>query len=156
MKVTGSVFQRIQQPIGMIVLQIPFDPLRAQLAAIEWELFPRFEANDLLVFDQQRDATLLPTKTTVRVDLSIGRPGRFPSASRLAIDVRTVLVGKEFKGVGWFGHVLKCGVSAPLWITAKPLFALVEVDQKSHSTEDGLPRSPKSKAVLTHRTPNVI
>src|SRR5262250_1327258 len=43
--------ERAAQPIRVLVLHVPLDTLRAELAAIERELLPRLEADDLLVLD---------------------------------------------------------------------------------------------------------
>ncbi len=45
---------------------------------------------------------------------------------------------------------LECGVSAPLWIAAKPL----SLDRLTYLA-DKKAAPPQSKAVLTHRTPKI-
>src|SRR5688500_6265300 len=49
-------------------LQIALDALRAEHAAIEWKVFPGFEADHFVVADLELDATLLAAEATVRLD----------------------------------------------------------------------------------------
>ena len=45
--------QRVEQPVGVAVLQVALDALGAELALVERELVPRLEADDLVVLDLQ-------------------------------------------------------------------------------------------------------
>ena len=58
----------VVQPVGMRALQVALDALRAEHAAVERELLPRLEADDLVVADLELDAALLAAEAAVRLD----------------------------------------------------------------------------------------
>src|SRR5262249_12296924 len=64
---TFDALERREQPIGMLVLHVALDAFRAEHAAVERELFPRLEADDLVVLDLELDAALLSAEAAVRL-----------------------------------------------------------------------------------------
>ena len=68
----------VQQAIGMRALQVALDALGAQHAAIERELVPRLEADDLIVLDLELNAALLAAETAMRLDEAVQLPRRWP------------------------------------------------------------------------------
>jgi len=44
-----DALNRVEQPVGMIVLQVTLDAFRAEPAFVEGELLPRLEADDAIV-----------------------------------------------------------------------------------------------------------
>jgi hypothetical protein len=80
----------MQQPVGMIILEVALDTLRTKPAFVVREFFPRFETNDLVVFDQQLDAALHSAETTMRLDDLV-----WLIASRIALARRIVQMGPE-------------------------------------------------------------
>src|SRR5439155_16268047 len=58
--------ERSEQAVGMIVLQVAFHTFGTKLALIDRELFPRLEADYLVVFDLELNATLDAAKATMR------------------------------------------------------------------------------------------
>src|SRR5215475_15382680 len=59
-------FERGQQPIWMLTLQITFDALRAEHPLVEWKILPRLKADYDIVLDLELDAALLATEATMR------------------------------------------------------------------------------------------
>ena len=59
--------QRIEQPVGMIRLQVTLDALRAQHSAIEREILPRLEADHVVLPDLELDAALLSAEAAMRL-----------------------------------------------------------------------------------------
>ena len=78
----------------MRALQVAFQALRAQHAAVERKILQRLEADDLVVFHLELNAALLPAEATVRLDDLLG-PGFFlPASRRYVVQVRTVEAGQ--------------------------------------------------------------
>jgi hypothetical protein len=71
-------------------LQVALDAFRAELALVEREVVPGFEADHFVVVHLQLDAALLTTETAVRVDDTIDLDTRVPSTGRRLVQVRTV------------------------------------------------------------------
>jgi hypothetical protein len=63
----GSL-ERMQQPVGMIVLEVTLNAFGAKPALVVRELFPGLETDDLVVFDQELDAALHPAEAAMRLD----------------------------------------------------------------------------------------
>lgn len=63
----GSL-DRMQQPVGMIVLEVTLNAFGAKPALVVRELFPGLETDDLVVFDQELDAALHPAEAAMRLD----------------------------------------------------------------------------------------
>src|SRR5687768_17801686 len=59
--------ERSREAIGMRSLQVAFHALRAEHAAVERKLLPRFEPNHLIVANLQLNAALLAAEATVRL-----------------------------------------------------------------------------------------
>ena len=51
----------------MGALEISFDALRAEHAAIERKILPRLKTDDFIILDFELNTALLPTKTTMRL-----------------------------------------------------------------------------------------
>ena len=64
--------QRGEQPVGVRALQVALHALRAEHAAVEREVLPRLEADDLVVLDLELDAALLAAEAAVRLDEPVG------------------------------------------------------------------------------------
>jgi hypothetical protein len=62
----------VEQAVGVRLLQVALDPLRAQHAAVEGELVPGLEADDLVVLDLELHAALLAAEAAVRLDQLVG------------------------------------------------------------------------------------
>ena len=52
----------------MLVLHVSLYAFGAELAFVERKVFPRFKTDDLIVFDLQINAALLPAEATVGWD----------------------------------------------------------------------------------------
>jgi hypothetical protein len=65
----------------MIVLQVALHAFGTQLALVDRELFPRLEADYLVVFDLELDAALDATKAAMRFH-ELVRLARIPTARR--------------------------------------------------------------------------
>src|SRR5206468_10736683 len=72
----GGAHERVEQAVGVVVLEIALDALRAELSLVERELLPRLDADHPLVLHEQRDAALLTAEAAVRVDLPVGGGAR--------------------------------------------------------------------------------
>ena len=83
--------QRREQPVGMFVLQVALDALGAEHAAIDRELFPRLEADDLVVVNLELNAALHAAEAAMRLHERAVRLLR-PAAGRLVVQVRAVPV----------------------------------------------------------------
>ena len=92
-KTDVGAHQRIEQPVGMIGLQVALHAFRAEHAAIERELFPRLEPDHLVVANLQLNAALLAAEAAVGLDQTLRRIPRFvlPAAGRKIIWMRSVL-----------------------------------------------------------------
>ena len=99
----GSL-ERIQQPVGMIVLQVALDAFRTKPAFVERELFPRFEADDLVVFDQQLDAALHPAETAMGLDDLVRLVASGIALARRVVQMRPELGDKSLFGGGECCH----------------------------------------------------
>ena len=97
-------FHRLQQPVGVIALQVPFDALRAQLAFVERKLVPRFEADHLVVVNLQLDAALLAAEATVRLHHAVDLEPRVPSARRRLVEVRSIAGDQLLVCDRWASH----------------------------------------------------
>ena len=69
--------QRIEQPVGMVALQVALDALGAEHAVVEGEFLPRLEADHVVVAHLELDAALLAAEAAVRLDQAVGRSPRF-------------------------------------------------------------------------------
>ncbi len=97
-------FHRVHDPVGMAALQVALDALRAELALVEREVVPGFEADHFVVVHLQLDAALLTAEAAVRVDDTIHLdPGVPPSGWRL-VEVRAVAVDQLGLGDRWTCH----------------------------------------------------
>src|SRR6185436_9615171 len=67
-KTTLRTNQRSKQPIRMFVLQVTLHALRTQHAVIDRKLFPRLEADHLVVLDLQLNAALHSAEAAMRLD----------------------------------------------------------------------------------------
>ena len=56
----------------MRALQVAFDALGTEHAAVERKLLPRLKADDFVVFHLQLDAALLSAKAAMRLHQSVG------------------------------------------------------------------------------------
>src|SRR4029079_19836647 len=88
----------------MLVLQVPFDALGAELAAVEGEVLPGFEPDDLVLLDLELNAALLAAEATVGLDDPIGLPGGLPSSRGHNIHVRSELCNQVRQRKGRPGH----------------------------------------------------
>src|SRR4026209_1919690 len=70
-------------------LQVPLDAFRTQHAAVERKLFPRFEADDLVVPDLQLNSSLLSTETAMRLHEPVRLDGRGQASTGHHGPVRT-------------------------------------------------------------------
>ena len=70
----------------MRALQVALDALRAEHAAVERKVFPRLEADDLVVLDLELDAALLAAEAAVRLDQAVRLDAASSSARRPSID----------------------------------------------------------------------
>ena len=68
--------ERRQQAVGVLVLHVALHALGAELPAVERELFPRLEADDLVVLHLELDAALLAAEAAVRLHDAVGLAGR--------------------------------------------------------------------------------
>ena len=82
--------ERIEEPVGVGVLQVALDALGAQLPLVEGELVPGLEADDLVVLHLEDDPALLPAEAAVCPHLAIGVDPRVPAARRCLVEVRAV------------------------------------------------------------------
>ncbi len=96
--------ERVQQAVGVGALQVAPDALGAQHAAVEGELLPGLEADDLVVAHLELDAALLAAEAAVRLHQPVGRPARLglEAAGRRIRRVRPVA-----------GHQLGIGLWRP-------------------------------------------
>ena len=90
----GSL-ERMQQPVGMIVLEVALDTFWTKPAFVVRELFPRFETDDLVVFDQQLDAALHPAETAMRLDDLVRLVAPGVALARRVIQMRPELGDKS-------------------------------------------------------------
>ena len=95
---------RVQQAVGVAALEVTLDALRAQLALVERELVPRFEADDGVVADLQLDAALLTAEAAVRLHDAVGVDLRIPAAGRGDVEVRAVAGDQLLLGDGELRH----------------------------------------------------
>src|SRR5262249_26378565 len=96
--------ERAAQAIGVLVLHVALDALRAELAAVERELLPGLEADDLLVLDAKLDPALLPAETAMGLDLAIRLADRRPAAGGHLVTVWPERIDDLFDGDGERGH----------------------------------------------------
>src|SRR5690606_19882738 len=82
--------QRVEQPVGVVVLQVALDALRAELPPVEGEVVAGLEADDPVAGDLQQDPALLPAEAAVRAHLAVDRAVVLPAVGR-----RVVAVGPE-------------------------------------------------------------
>ncbi len=100
--------QRREQPIGMRALQVALDALRAQHASIERELFPRFEANHLVIVNLELNAALLSAEAAVRLDQPLRldarrqpRAGHRRQVRAESVDDRELVYGDRCHSAPW-------------------------------------------------------
>jgi hypothetical protein len=79
----------MEPAVGVIVLEVALDALRAELPLVEGELLPRLDADDLLVLHRERHAALLSAEAAVRVHGPVGGAAGSEPARRLVVQVRT-------------------------------------------------------------------
>ncbi len=79
---------RVQQAVGVAALQVPLDPLRAELALVERELVPGLEAHDLVVADLELDAALLAAEAAVGLHDPVDLEAGVPATRRGPVQVR--------------------------------------------------------------------
>ena len=82
--------ERIEQAVGVGVLQVALDALGAQLALVERELVPGLEADDLVALHLEDDPALLPAEAAVGPHLAVGVDRRVPAARRCLVEVGAV------------------------------------------------------------------
>jgi hypothetical protein len=61
----------LQQPVRVIILEIPLYPFWTEPSLVKREFLPRIKANDSVILNHELDAALHPTKTTVSCDYAI-------------------------------------------------------------------------------------
>ena len=89
----------------MIILQVALHALRAEHAAIDRELFPRLESDDLVVFNLELNAALHAAEATMRFHERAS--GWFvPAARRLVLQVRAVAFDEAVFVECGYGHEL--------------------------------------------------
>src|SRR5439155_588473 len=64
---TGVALVGAEQTVGVRALQVALDALGAEHAAVEGEVLPRLEADDLIALHLQLDAALLAAEAAVRL-----------------------------------------------------------------------------------------
>ena len=96
--------ERTGQAIGVVVLQVALDALRAELPLVEGEFLPRLDADHALVFHREGDAALLAAEAAVRVDGAVGRRAGGEAAGRLVIQVRPVRLDQGLGAAGKRRH----------------------------------------------------
>src|SRR5215472_4863208 len=64
LKTVVAAHQRSEQAIGVAALHVALYALRAKHAAVEWEVLPRLETNNLILANFELDATLLSAEAT--------------------------------------------------------------------------------------------
>src|SRR5262245_37136792 len=84
----------------MRALQIAFHALRTEHALVEREILPRLKTDDLVVFDLQLNAALLPAETAVGFDDLVGNAGTGVSRPGADREMRAVAVD-DLQGVDW-------------------------------------------------------
>ena len=83
-----DALERRQQPVRVLVLQVALHALGTELPAVEGELLPGLEADDLLVLHLELDAALLAAEAAVRLHEAVGLAVGAPAAGRHALGVR--------------------------------------------------------------------
>ena len=83
--------KRMQQPVGMLVLHVTLHALGTELSLIERKIFPRLEADNLVVLDLQVNAALLAAKAAVRCYQFVGLALILPAAGRRPLRRRAEL-----------------------------------------------------------------
>ena len=96
--------ERVEEPVGVVALQVALDALGAELALVERELVPRLEADDLVVLHLQLDAALLPAEAAVRLHRAVRVDARVPPTRRRLVEVRPVPVDQFLVGQRSSGH----------------------------------------------------
>src|SRR5438034_8106689 len=73
---------------------------------VEWKLFPRLEADQLIAADLELNSTLLTTKTTMRLHQTLSGVARLvlPSPRRGVGWVRTKTIEERFRRGRWLSH----------------------------------------------------
>jgi hypothetical protein len=104
MRVGRVALERVEQAVGVGVLQVALHALGAQLALVERELVPRLEADDLVVLDLQDDAALLAAEAAVGLHLPVGVDAGVPAARRRLVEVRAVAGDQLLLGDRVAGH----------------------------------------------------
>src|SRR5262249_34715123 len=83
--------QRRLQAIGVLVLHVSRDTLRAEAALVEGKILPRFKSNDSVVLHLELNTALLTTEAAVRLDQPVGLYIRIPSCRRYSVQRGTEL-----------------------------------------------------------------
>ncbi len=102
--------ERGRQAIGVRALEITLHAFRAQHAAVERELLPRLEADDLVVADLELDAALLAAEAAVRLDQPIGLDARRQPRARHRRQMRT----EALDDAQWIDRELRHVCTLPL------------------------------------------
>jgi len=89
----------------MAPLQIPFHPFRAELAFVEREFFPRFKANNVVLFDFELDAALHSAEAAMGFYEPFWLATALPSPGRNVCQVWAELFLEDFGGRREFSHV---------------------------------------------------
>ena len=100
----AGAHERVEQAVGVVVLEIALDALRAELSLVERELLPGLDADHPLVLHEQRDAALLTAEAAVRVDLPVGRGTGGEAAGWLVAEVGAEGVGERLGRSGETRH----------------------------------------------------
>src|SRR5215218_142993 len=82
--------ERVQEAVGMGALEIAPDAFRTEHALVEWKLFPRLEAHELVAAHLELDAALLTAEAAMRLYQSVGRVLALlgVAAGRLIVEMR--------------------------------------------------------------------
>ncbi len=82
--------ERVEQPVGVGVLEVALHALGAELALVEGEVVPGLEPHDLLVADLEDDAALLAAEAAVRLDRPVDLTVALPPSGRCGVEVGSV------------------------------------------------------------------
>ena len=97
---TVDPLQREKQPVRVVVLQVTLNAFRAEASLVEGELFPGFEADDLVALDHQLDAALHPAETAMGFDDLVRFVPSGKAFARRIVKVRPKQAGQSFFACG--------------------------------------------------------